>query len=181
MKSEDIRFRNENENSAKNFNSVVIGNTRFYFSYETLVAFTHPTKGFIALQNYWGPTTGKHLNWIGSDKEKRKTQKEFDELLKDVQICDQCKSFVELSPAVVRKIRSLMRLDIVSVPMNEDGCTEDCSHFKENQDQSFSCSTHGTRYTAEEVQHRLDNTNQPMNEDAGLDESFENRTFTQEY
>lgn len=181
MKTEQIEFRNENQNSAKNFNSFMVGNTRFYISYETLVAFTHPTQGLIVMENYWGPTTGKHLNWLYVDKKDRKTSEEFNKLLKDVQICDQCKSLAELSPAVVRKIRSLMRLDIVSVPMNEDGCTDDCSKFSENQDQSFSCSTHGTRYTAEEVQHRLDNTNQPMNEDAGIDEAYENRSFTQEY
>ena len=39
---------------------------RFWFSYETLVAFM--IKGeFHIIKNYWGTTTGKHLNWIDDD------------------------------------------------------------------------------------------------------------------
>ena len=38
-------------------------NNRYWFSYNTLVAFR--IKGeFHIRQNVWGPTTGKHLNWI---------------------------------------------------------------------------------------------------------------------
>ncbi len=36
----------------------------FYFSYRTCVAFRTPDTGLIVRQNDWGPTTGKHLNWI---------------------------------------------------------------------------------------------------------------------
>lgn len=114
MKSEDIYFRNENQNSAKNFNSVRIGDIRLYFSYETLVAFTHPTQGTIALENYWGPTTGKHLNWLLVDKKDRKSSKEFDKLLEDIQICKQCRELSEQSPEVSEKVKSLIRLDTVS-------------------------------------------------------------------
>ena len=40
---------------------------QFWFSYDTLVAFR--TKGeFHIVKNYWGTTTGKHLNWICSNK-----------------------------------------------------------------------------------------------------------------
>lgn len=36
---------------------------RFWYSYDTLVAFR--IKGeFHIRKNVWGPTTGKHLNWI---------------------------------------------------------------------------------------------------------------------
>lgn len=35
-------------------------------------------------------------------------------------------------------------------------CTEDCKKFWENQDESFRCKVHGTKYTVEQVQHILD-------------------------
>lgn len=54
------------------------GNT-FYFSYKTLVAFKTKDKTLIVRENIWGPTTGKHLNWIdGGDKESRLSEKEFE-------------------------------------------------------------------------------------------------------
>lgn len=115
MRSDEIEFRNENNNSAKNFNSFKIGNIRFYFSYETLVAFVHPTHGMVVLENYWGPTTGKHLNWLAVDKKDRKTNEEFEALLADI-----------------------------------------------------------------EINVRTPTAVQPMNEDAGIDEAFENRTFVEE-
>lgn len=36
----------------------------FYYSYRTLVAFRTPDAGLVVRENNWGPTTGKHLNWI---------------------------------------------------------------------------------------------------------------------
>jgi hypothetical protein len=36
----------------------------WYFSYKTLVAVRAPGHGLIVRENVWGPTTGKHLNWI---------------------------------------------------------------------------------------------------------------------
>lgn len=51
---------------------------QFWFSYNTLVAFM--VKGeFHIVKNYWGSTTGKHLNWIDSDKRIRETKEEFEE------------------------------------------------------------------------------------------------------
>ena len=50
----------------------------FYFSYETLVAFRCRVKGeFHIIKNYWSNTTGKHLNWIDSDKSIRETMEQF--------------------------------------------------------------------------------------------------------
>lgn len=41
----------------------------FYFSYKTLVAFRAEGR-LVVRSNSWGPTTGKHLNWIdGGDRE----------------------------------------------------------------------------------------------------------------
>lgn len=35
-----------------------------YFSYQTVVAYYTPEDGRVVSENIWGPTTGKHLNWI---------------------------------------------------------------------------------------------------------------------
>ena len=42
-------------------------NNSYYFSYDTLVAF-YDDEGLCIRENIWGPTTGKHLNWINKDK-----------------------------------------------------------------------------------------------------------------
>ena len=50
---------------------------QFWFSYETLIAFR--VKGeFHIVKNYWGTTTGKHLNWIDSYKKNRESMEEFE-------------------------------------------------------------------------------------------------------
>ena len=49
----------------------------FYFSYDTMVAFRGKT-GLHVIKNYWGTTTGKHLNWIdGGRKENREDKESF--------------------------------------------------------------------------------------------------------
>ena len=48
-----------------------------YFSYETLVAFKVDGYHLVSIQNYWGTTTGKHLNWIGEPKDERLTSNDF--------------------------------------------------------------------------------------------------------
>jgi hypothetical protein len=51
---------------------------RYWFSYNTLVAFDGPKGGRKVIRNYWGPTTGKHLNAIdGGNKASRLTETEF--------------------------------------------------------------------------------------------------------
>lgn len=57
----------------------VYGNT-YWFSYDTLVAYRINGE-FHILKNYWGTTTGKHLNWIDPDKSKRESQEDFDRRL----------------------------------------------------------------------------------------------------
>lgn len=47
----------------------------FWFSYETLVAFRIKNE-FHIVKNYWGSTTGKHLNWIDRYR-KRESMDEF--------------------------------------------------------------------------------------------------------
>ena len=58
----------------------------FYFSYETVIAFRGPD-GLRVSENCWGPTTGKHLNWIDRGRKesrlsRRDFEKELSELLK---------------------------------------------------------------------------------------------------
>lgn len=56
----------------------------FYFSYQTLVAFFGPKNGRVVQRNYWGKTTGKHLNWIDHGrKDERVDQKEFERRLRN--------------------------------------------------------------------------------------------------
>lgn len=57
---------------------------KFYFSYRTLVAFYSNKTGLVCIRNYWGTTTGKHLNWIEADKNKRVDQETFDKLLEEL-------------------------------------------------------------------------------------------------
>lgn len=57
----------------------------FYFSYRTLVAVRirkYPELGLLVRENVWGPTTGKHLNWIdGGNKTARMTEEAFTEAI----------------------------------------------------------------------------------------------------
>ncbi len=48
-----------------------------YYSYRTLIAFTHNNELFIC-ENIWGSTTGKHLNFIDRDKKRRLKSEEFE-------------------------------------------------------------------------------------------------------
>lgn len=57
---------------------VTIGLLTVYFSYRTPVAFHTPADGTVCRVNSWGVTTGKHLNWIESDKSKRVPSEEFE-------------------------------------------------------------------------------------------------------
>jgi len=51
----------------------------FWFSYQTLVAFQAANHMRVVRQNDWGPTTGKHLNWIdGGDHASRVPSDEFE-------------------------------------------------------------------------------------------------------
>ena len=55
---------------------------RLYYSYKTIVAFYDSVLGLVVCENRWGVTTGKHLNWIQSDKKKRVKSEQFDTMLK---------------------------------------------------------------------------------------------------
>jgi hypothetical protein len=60
--------------------AIQIGNVELYFSYDTVVAFCGDGEMVIS-QNVWGPTTGKHLNAIDTDKSRRVSREVFEEKL----------------------------------------------------------------------------------------------------
>lgn len=47
---------------------VTVGSLTVYFSYRTPVAFHVFGHNPVVRENDWGPTTGKHLNWIDGGK-----------------------------------------------------------------------------------------------------------------
>lgn len=63
-----------------NFTQVWVGGHQFYFSYHTVIAVDGKVR-----KNNWGPTTGKHLNYIdgGDDlaKARRLDDDEFNKLM----------------------------------------------------------------------------------------------------
>lgn len=60
---------------------VQVGLTTVWFSYVTPVAFQVDGGEKVVRENSWGPTTGKHLNWIdGGDKDSRVSSDEFEKL-----------------------------------------------------------------------------------------------------
>lgn len=64
-----------------NKNIVYLGQLTLYFSYETIVAYSHPSIGLICCENSWSTTTGKFLNEICPDKKKRLKADEFEKEL----------------------------------------------------------------------------------------------------
>jgi hypothetical protein len=62
----------------------VSGPLQVWFSYKTMVAFKFDGHPRVVVKNQWGPTTGKHLNWIDhGDKAGRVDQETFDRLYAD--------------------------------------------------------------------------------------------------
>ena len=64
-----------------NFCRVNVDHTDYWFSYRTLVAFQRPGDLLVCRQNDWGPTTGKHLRYLGVDKKDRLSGEDFADAL----------------------------------------------------------------------------------------------------
>ncbi len=61
--------------------TVNIGPLTVWFSYKTPVAFQLAGESRVVRKNNWGPTTGKHLNWIDDgDKKNRVDGQTFERL-----------------------------------------------------------------------------------------------------
>jgi len=74
---EIVKFRNL---GTVNQNAVTIGNLTLYFSYNTIVGFEDNSK-IVCSKNAWSKTTGKLLNKIEENKNKRL---EYEEFLKEL-------------------------------------------------------------------------------------------------
>lgn len=61
-----------------NSNAVSVGDLRLYFSYDTLIGYEDSVDGRVATRNYWGPTTGKHLNSLDVRQDERCQKEEFE-------------------------------------------------------------------------------------------------------
>ena len=67
-----------------NFSIVSTDEADYAFSYRTCIGFNRwDGKGWIVRRNEWGPTTGKHLNWLDGDKSRRVDGATFTQLLND--------------------------------------------------------------------------------------------------
>ena len=77
----DIRYYNYGNYSSDNYGAhslcFVTPTGKYWFNYDTLVAFMINGE-FHIIKNYWGTTTGKHLNWIDDDHSIREDRETFD-------------------------------------------------------------------------------------------------------
>jgi len=69
-----------NSNYGSHTQALMLGNLTLFFSYDTVVAFQSVNGNFYS-ENQWGPTTGKHLNYICPDKKKRLKREVFEKFL----------------------------------------------------------------------------------------------------
>lgn len=69
--------------SSASSRAVEIGGMRFWFSYETCIAFSSERTGFVIRENDWSNTTGKHLNAINPDHSIRIKSEDFERELTD--------------------------------------------------------------------------------------------------
>jgi hypothetical protein len=65
-----------------NFTEVTLGELTVWFSYKTPIAFRVGYGKRVCRENDWGPTTGKHFAYLGSDKSTRIPGATFEALLK---------------------------------------------------------------------------------------------------
>ena len=70
--------------TGSNFAVVSFQNLTLWTSYNTVIGFMTPKTGRVRRVNSWGPTTGKHLNAVESDKGKRINGADFEAQLADV-------------------------------------------------------------------------------------------------
>jgi len=79
---ENANFRNYGHYKRDNYGAHTLcftdsNGNQFYYSYKTLVAFRAGSGSLVIRENVWGPTTGKHLNWIHPDKNLRVNSEVF--------------------------------------------------------------------------------------------------------
>lgn len=74
--------------STPNYATVEVGPIILHFSYKTVIGYQTAETGLVVRENEWGPTTGKHLNYLdgGSKdaKSRRLNGKHFERELADI-------------------------------------------------------------------------------------------------
>lgn len=81
QKGINVSYHNYGDYSSDNYGAHTLCFTtptgRYWFSYQTLVAFEIDGE-FHIVKNYWNTTTGKHLNWIDRNKKIREDAETFE-------------------------------------------------------------------------------------------------------
>ena len=73
------------DNYGAHTQKVWVGNLTLWFSYDTVVAFRQDGHCMRVSENCWGPTTGKHLNFLdGGNKADRFPRERFENELANV-------------------------------------------------------------------------------------------------
>lgn len=79
-------IRNYGNYSSSNYGAhslcVEVAGITVWYSYTTPIAF-RANGDTVVRENDWGPTTGKHLNWIDDDKSIRVPSAEFERLFSE--------------------------------------------------------------------------------------------------
>lgn len=68
------------DNYSGHTQAIELGNIVYYFSYDTVVAFKYKGQQYTS-ENCWNRTTGKHLNSLEPDNQKRIKREIFEKLL----------------------------------------------------------------------------------------------------
>ena len=58
------------DNYGVNTKLLITTKMNIWYSHDTIVAYKDDVDGLVVRQNDWGPTTGKHLNWIDNKNHK---------------------------------------------------------------------------------------------------------------
>lgn len=67
-----------------NFSIVTVHGIDLAFSYRTNIGIRVGFERWILRVNDWGPTTGKHMNYLNEDKDSRLDSDEFEEFVNDM-------------------------------------------------------------------------------------------------
>ena len=72
---------------ARNLDAVNVNGTILYFSYETCVAYRlEGDPRTVCCENVWSQSTGRHLNMIEPDEDKRFPKAEFDKYRDELEV-----------------------------------------------------------------------------------------------
>jgi len=61
-----MRISIDHPTDRPNFYIVHVGNLSLAFSYRTIIGFSVGGSRWVIRENVWGPTTGKHLNYLAN-------------------------------------------------------------------------------------------------------------------